>query len=56
MHKFAGETIDLGAALGTAASSITAQVGSALPAALTVGAAIIAVTVGWRVFKRFVKG
>jgi hypothetical protein len=48
--------IDLGSALGTAGSSITAQVAGALPAALAVGAAIIAVTIGWKIFKRFVRG
>ncbi|WP_206348520.1 hypothetical protein [Leucobacter sp. CX169] len=56
MYKLVGETIDLGAALGTAATSITTQVSAALPAALGVGAAIIAVTVGWKIFKRFVRG
>lgn len=52
----AAEGIDLGAALTTAATAITDQVGAALPAALGVGAAIIAVTVGWKIFRRFVRG
>lgn len=49
-------TIDLGSALATAATAVTEQVGAALPVALPVAGAIIAVTVGWKIFKRFVRG
>lgn len=48
--------IDLGAGLTSAAAEITAQVGAGLPIALGVGAAILAVTVGWKIFRRFVRG
>jgi hypothetical protein len=48
--------IDLGSGLTTAAAEITSQVGAALPVALGVGAAILAVTVGWKIFRRFVRG
>lgn len=48
--------IDLGTGLSTAATEITGQVGAALPIALGVGAAILAVTVGWKIFRRFVRG
>lgn len=48
--------IDLGSALSTAATGIESQVGAALPIALTVAGAIVAVTIGWRLFRRFVKG
>ncbi len=49
-------TIDLGTALTAAAAEVTEQVGGALPVALPVAAAILAVTVGWKLFKRFVRG
>jgi hypothetical protein len=52
----AGETIDLGSALTTAGAAVTTQVGSALPVALPIAGAILAVGVGWRIFRRFVKG
>jgi hypothetical protein len=47
---------DLGTALGDAAAQVTAQVGDALPVALPVGGGIIALFLGWRIFKRFVRG
>lgn len=53
---FIGETIDLGGSLATAAAAITGQVGAALPVALPVAGAILAVGVGWKIFKRFVRG
>lgn len=56
MFPMAEGDIDLGAALSTAATGIQSQVGAALPIALGVGAAILAVSVGWRIFRRFVKG
>lgn len=52
----AGDGIDLGTALATAATAVTEQVGAALPIALPIGGAILAVGIGWRLFKRFAKG
>lgn len=48
--------IDLGASLSTAVTAITEQVGGALPIALPIGGAILAVGIGWKLFKRFVRG
>lgn len=48
--------IDLGTALSAAALEIQTQVGAALPVALPVAGAILAVGVGWKIFKRFVRG
>lgn len=48
--------IDLGGSLSAAVTAITEQVGGALPIALPVAGAILAVTIGWRLFKRFVRG
>lgn len=49
-------TIDLGANLAAAGAEVTEQVAAALPVALPIAGAIIAVTIGWRLFKRFVRG
>ncbi|HEY4225915.1 MAG TPA: hypothetical protein VGM70_08890 [Pseudolysinimonas sp.] len=49
-------TIDLGASLSDAADAVTAQVSGALPVALPIGGAILAIGIGWRLFKRFAKG
>ena len=49
-------SIDLGSALSTAATAITTQVAAALPVALPVAGALLAVGIGWKVFKRFVRG
>lgn len=54
--QFLAEGIDLGTSIGTATAEITTQVGAVLPAALAVGGALIAVSIGWRVLKRFVRG
>ncbi len=48
--------IDLGTSLTAAVSAITTQVAAALPIALGVGGTIIAVVIGWKLFKRFVRG
>lgn len=48
--------IDLVGSLAEAVSAITEQVGGALPIALGVGGLILAATIGWRLFKRFVRG
>lgn len=48
--------IDMSAGLTAAGAAINEQVGAALPIALPIGAGILAVTLGWRFFKRFVKG
>lgn len=55
MHILA-DAIDLGSALGAAATTVTGQVNGALPVALPVGGGILAIFVGWRIFKRFVRG
>lgn len=47
---------DLGAALSDAAAQVTAQVGDALPVALPIGGGIMALFIGWRIFKRFARG
>ena len=49
-------TIDLGTSLAGAGTAITTQVGAVLPVALPIAGALIAVTIGWRYFKRFVRG
>lgn len=49
-------TIDIVSALGTAVTAMQTQIGGALPIALGVAGALLAATVGWKVFKRFVRG
>lgn len=49
-------TIDIVSALSGAVTAINAQVGGALPIALPVAGAILAATIGWKLFKRFVRG
>lgn len=44
--------LDIGDAASTASASILSQLGGVLPVALAVGAAVIAVTIGWRFFKK----
>ncbi len=48
--------IDLGTGISSAGASITEQVAAVLPVALPIGGSIIAVGIGWRLLKRFVKG
>lgn len=48
--------IDLGGSLAGVVTAITEQVGGALPVVLPVAGAILAVTIGWRIVKRFVRG
>ena len=52
MFGILAEGIDLGTALTGAATSVTTQVGAALPVALPIGGSIIAVVIGWKLFKR----
>jgi hypothetical protein len=49
-------TIDLGAGLQDASDSVTAQVSGALPVGLSIGGVILAVGIGWKLFKRFARG
>lgn len=49
-------TIDIVSALGGAATAVTTQVGGALPIALPIAGAILAASIGWKLFKRFVRG
>lgn len=51
-----GGGLDLGTAITAAQGSILDQVGGALGPALIVGGGILAVTIGWRLFKRFARG
>lgn len=48
--------IDLVGSLAGAVAAINEQVGGALPIALGVGGLIVAVGIGWKLFKRFVRG
>lgn len=48
--------IDLGTGLTAAGTAIETQISAALPIALPIGAAVLAVTIGWKFFKRFVRG
>lgn len=48
--------IDLGSGLTAAGASITEQVGAALPIALPIAGTLLAVGIGWKLFKRFVRG
>lgn len=48
--------IDITAALTAGGTAITDQLEAALPIALPIGAGILAVTIGWKFFKRFVRG
>lgn len=43
-------------AMGTAASSIQGLVGNAVENAIPVAATILAITVGWRLFRNFTRG
>lgn len=53
---FVDPTIDLGTSAATAVTAIMTQLSTVLPVALGVGGTVIAVTIGWRLFKRFVRG
>lgn len=48
--------IDLAGSLSGAVTAITEQVGGALPIALPIAGAILAAGIGWKIFKRFVRG
>lgn len=48
--------MDLVPALTAAGTAINDTIGDALPIALPIGAGLLAVTIGWRLFKRFVRG
>lgn len=48
--------LDLGTALTGASADMFAQISPALTAAIPVALAVLAVTIGWRVFKRFARG
>lgn len=52
----AGATDSLVAAMGTAATSIQGVVNSAVEVALPVAATILAITIGWRLFRNFTRG
>lgn len=52
----AAPAIDLGAALTSGADAIATQVQGGLVAAVPVGLAILAVGIGFRIYRRFVKG
>jgi len=52
----AAPAIDLGAALTSGADAISTQVQGGLVAAVPVGLAILAVGIGFRIYRRFVKG
>lgn len=54
VHAVGG--IDLGGGLTAAGASITEQVGAALPIALPIAGTLLAVSIGWKLFKRFVRG
>lgn len=45
---------DLSASITAAISQITATISANLPAELTVAGGLVAVFIGWRLFKRFV--
>jgi hypothetical protein len=47
--------IDLSTAATSAATAITTQISAVLPIALTTAGSILAVVVGWKIFRRFVK-
>lgn len=47
--------IDLGSAATGAVTAILTQLDGVLPVALGVGGTVIAITVGWRLFRRFAK-
>lgn len=49
-------TIDLGGSVALAVTAITTQIVAVLPLALPVAGSILAVTIGWKLFKRFVRG
>lgn len=49
-------TIDIATSVAAAVTAINEQVGGVLPQALTVGGLLLAATIGWKVFKRFVRG
>lgn len=46
----------LGTAMTSAASSIQGTLGTAIEAALPVAGTILAVTIGWRLFRNFTRG
>lgn len=49
-------TINIVDALSGAVTAIQEQVGGALPIALPIAGAILAAGIGWKLFKRFVRG
>lgn len=47
--------MDIATLFGTLQTTVEGSIGSAAPIALALGGSILAVTVGWRLVKRFVK-
>jgi phage protein D len=50
------DAIDLTTGMTAAATAVSTQVNAALPIALPIGGAILALGIGWKLFKRFVRG
>ena len=45
----------LGTAMNSAASDMGSAISTAAPLALGIGAAVLVITMGWKLFKRFTK-
>jgi hypothetical protein len=47
---------DLGASIQAAVDQVTAQVGASLPIVLPIAGGLLAIGIGWKFAKRFIKG
>ncbi|MCD7101733.1 hypothetical protein [Pseudoclavibacter sp. 13-3] len=51
-----GSAVDVPGIFGGIISSLGSDVGAIAPTAITVGALVLAITVGWRLVKKFARG
>ena len=56
IHALTTPLFDLGAAIQAAVDQVTAQVGASLPIVLPLAGGLLAVGIGWKFARRFLKG
>jgi hypothetical protein len=56
VHSVVTPLFDLGTAIQAAVDQVTAQVGASLPLVLPIAGGLLAVGIGWKFARRFIKG
>lgn len=56
LHSVVTPLFDLGTAIQGAVDQVTAQVGASLPIVLPIAGGLLAIGIGWKFAKRFIKG